>query len=252
MLSDFIQWEWPSIPPTDRIGSLNHGGQFVGYGGDSQEGSLNHPMGDDRWVKSHQAAIHKGQDKNDFIAFDVEANGGAEILGDFTLCRYFSLAQNDYGDGWDYDKTLNDQGESWWILKNSPERGRILEHPSWQQWIWHTCLLLTYEQVRIFSQRSRVFSSIKLYGQTGGEEVLKIRAEPLIIPLHSDRRPNSHSLYRPWRFREEVHYCTGQWELKKASFNLYSYWWDDLGQGYWELAHTHSLFIAILITQQMD
>ena len=46
VLSDFIQWGMTKYP-ADRYGLVlwNHGGQFVGYGGDSQEGSLNHPMG---------------------------------------------------------------------------------------------------------------------------------------------------------------------------------------------------------------
>ena len=75
VLSDFIQWGMTKYP-ADRYGLVlwNHGGQFVGYGGDSQEGSLNHPMGmtTDEVKKVIQAALSaKGEDKMDFIAFDT-------------------------------------------------------------------------------------------------------------------------------------------------------------------------------------
>ena len=129
---------------------------------------MNHPMGmtTDEVKKAIQAALSaKGQDKMDFIAFDTCLMGGAEILGDFsTFCDvFFACPELDYGDGWDYDKTLNYLKANPDVdIKNSPEKGRILEHPSWRSNGYDTqgSCCLRHEQVRIFFTALRgVFSS---------------------------------------------------------------------------------------------
>ena len=188
VLSDFIQWGMTKYP-ADRYGLVlwNHGGQFVGYGGDSQEGSLHHPMGmtTDQVKKAIQVALSaKSQDKMDFIAFDTCLMGGAEVLGDFnTLCDvFFACPELDYGDGWDYDKTLN-------YLKANPDVD-INEFARKEVEFWNAhhgaAMDMTHKvhaaydmaKYESFSQRFKEFSlQLKLYGQTGGEEVPKIRAE---------------------------------------------------------------------------
>ena len=113
VLQDFIEWGMAKYP-AERYGLVlwNHGGQFVGYGGDTQEGTLDHPMGmttDQVSTAVRQALAADGRAKMDFIGFDTCLMGGAEVLGDFnTLCDVFlACPELDYGDGWDYGATFN-------------------------------------------------------------------------------------------------------------------------------------------------
>jgi hypothetical protein len=232
VLSDFIQWGMTKYP-ADRYGLVlwNHGGQFVGYGGDSQEGSLNHPMGmtTDEVKKAIQAALSaKGQDKMDFIAFDTCLMGGAEILGDFsTFCDvFFACPELDYGDGWDYDKTLN-------YLKANPDVD-IKEFARKEVEFWNThhgaAMDMTHKvhaaydmsKYESFSQRFKEFSvQLKLYGQTGGEEVPKIRAEAThySVAQRSQAKSPTHFIDLG-DFAKKFTIAPVNAELKKASFNL--------------------------------
>ena len=232
VLSDFIQWGMTKYP-ADRYGLVlwNHGGQFVGYGGDSQEGSLNHPMGmtTDEVKKAIQAALSaKGQDKMDFIAFDTCLMGGAEILGDFsTFCDvFFACPELDYGDGWDYDKTLN-------YLKANPDVD-IKEFARKEVEFWNThhgaAMDMTHKvhaaydmaKYEPFSQRFKEFSlQLKLYGQAGGEEVPKIRAEAThySVAQRSQAKSPTHFIDLG-DFAKKIANAPVNADLKQASLNL--------------------------------
>ena len=113
VLKDFIKWGMAKYP-ADRYGLVlwNHGGQFLGYGGDTQNASLKHGMGlTTQQIRSTltDALIGTAVNKFDFIGFDTCLMGGAEVLGDFsTLCDvFFACPELDFGDGWDYAATLN-------------------------------------------------------------------------------------------------------------------------------------------------
>lgn len=232
VLSDFIQWGMTKYP-ADRYGLVlwNHGGQFVGYGGDSQEGSLHHPMGmtTDQVKKAIQVALSaKSQDKMDFIAFDTCLMGGAEVLGDFnTLCDvFFACPELDYGDGWDYDKTLN-------YLKANPDVD-INEFARKEVEFWNAhhgaAMDMTHKvhaaydmaKYESFSQRFKEFSlQLKLYGQTGGEEVPKIRAEAThySVAQRSQAKSPTHFIDLG-DFAKKFTSAAVNAELKQASFNL--------------------------------
>ena len=113
VLKDFIKWGMAKYP-AERYGLVlwNHGGQFLGYGGDTQNASLKHGMGlTTQQIRSTltDALIGTAVNKFDFIGFDTCLMGGAEVLGDFsTLCDvFFACPELDFGDGWDYAATLN-------------------------------------------------------------------------------------------------------------------------------------------------
>jgi len=232
VLSEFIQWGMTKYP-AERYGLVlwNHGGQFVGYGGDSQEGSLNHPIGmtTDQVKKAIQAALSaKGQDKMEFIAFDTCLMGGAEVLGDFnTLCDvFFACPELDYGDGWDYDKTLN-------YLKANPDVD-ISEFARKEVDFWNAhhgvAMDMTHKvhaaydmaKYESFSQRFKAFSlQLKLYGQAGGDEVPKIRAEAThySVAQRSQAKSPTHFIDLG-DFAKKITNAPVNADLKQASLNL--------------------------------
>jgi hypothetical protein len=122
VLADFLKWALRQYP-AKRYGLIfwDHGGQWEGYGGDSQDGTLE-DTGVLTTAQIAAALRAAGQDagigKWDFIAFDTCLMGGAEVLADFAAFTDFFIAcpEIDFGDGWDYTASLR------W-LKANPEAG---------------------------------------------------------------------------------------------------------------------------------
>ena len=119
-LKNFVDWSVENYP-AKRYGLVlwNHGGQFIGYGGDTQNGTLKHGKGltCGQIREALLSSLNEGNiHKFDFIGFDTCLMGATEVIADFhDLCEiYFACAELDYGDGWDYDNTLN-------YLKSNPE-----------------------------------------------------------------------------------------------------------------------------------
>jgi hypothetical protein len=103
--------------PAQRYGLIlwDHGGQWWGgYGGDTQDGTVEYPSG---YVLSTLAtAVRKGLDGAgltgsrplDFLAFDTCLLGGAEpayVLRDISRI-YIANAELDFGAGWNYQDTF--------------------------------------------------------------------------------------------------------------------------------------------------
>ena len=112
-LSEFILWSVNNFP-ADRYGLIlwNHGKQFIGFGGDSQNGTNSkfNYLTTDEIRRSIKKVINSNElNKFDFISFDSCMMGGAEILIDFhDLCNVFiACPELDFGSGWDYTSTLN-------------------------------------------------------------------------------------------------------------------------------------------------
>lgn len=110
-LKDFLNWGIQSYP-ADRYGVVfwNHGGQWEGFGGDTQDGTT-HTDGLStavirKAVKETMAA--RSLAKLDFVAFDTCLMGGAEVLVDFVDITdlFIANAELDYGDGLDYGAEL--------------------------------------------------------------------------------------------------------------------------------------------------
>ena len=117
-LTDFLNWGIQTYP-ADRYGIVfwNHGGQWEGFGGDTQDG-VTHTDGLStavirKAVKETMAS--RSVSKFDFVAFDTCLMGGAEVLVDFVdICDLFiANAELDYGDGLEYGGELK-------ILKDNP------------------------------------------------------------------------------------------------------------------------------------
>jgi hypothetical protein len=134
-LRDFVNWSAQKYP-ADRYGIIfwNHGGQWAGFGGDTDDGTGYGPLLSTAVIRKalkESMATSKIQ-KFEFAAFDTCLMGGAEVLVDFTdICEVFlANAELDYGDGLEYAGELN-------LLKNEPgmdirEFGRR-EVPIWDQ-----------------------------------------------------------------------------------------------------------------------
>ncbi len=110
-LTDFLNWGLQAYP-ADRYGLVfwNHGGQWEGFGGDTQDGTT-HTDGLStavirKAVKETMAA--RSVNKFDFVAFDTCLMGGAEVLVDFVDITdlFIANAELDYGDGLDYGAEL--------------------------------------------------------------------------------------------------------------------------------------------------
>lgn len=117
-LKDFLNWGIKTYP-ADRYGVVfwNHGGQWQGFGGDTQDGTT-HTDGLSTAVIKKALTDTLSQNnlsKLDFIAFDTCLMGGAEVLVDFVgYCDLFiANAELDYGDGLEYGGELN-------LLKQDP------------------------------------------------------------------------------------------------------------------------------------
>ncbi len=118
-LSDFIAWAAKNYP-ADRYGLVlwDHGGQWEGFGGDTQDGTLE-DTGAMTPAQVHDAIRDStkaaGIAQFDFIAFDTCLMAGAEVLADMAglTTLFIACPEIDYGDGWDYPASFG------W-LKNNP------------------------------------------------------------------------------------------------------------------------------------
>ncbi|HMJ13033.1 MAG TPA: clostripain-related cysteine peptidase [Polyangiaceae bacterium] len=102
----------------------DHGGAWsLGFGGDTQDGSLSRPRGvsvvelADALKRGLQAADVSAEPPLDFLAFDTCLMAGAEVVAEFAdLARvYIADAEIDYGAGWDYNAAFS------WLSSNSRE-----------------------------------------------------------------------------------------------------------------------------------
>jgi hypothetical protein len=100
----------------------DHGGAWsLGFGGDTQDGTLRRPRGVS--VVELSQALRSGltgagitaDPPLDFLAFDTCLMAGAEVVSEFSrLTRvYIADAEIDYGAGWDYDAAFT------WLSANS-------------------------------------------------------------------------------------------------------------------------------------
>ena len=232
VLKDFIKWGMAKYP-ADRYGLVlwNHGGQFVGYGGDTQDASLKHGQGlTTQQIRSTltEALTGTGVNKFEFIGFDTCLMGGAEVLGDFsTLCDvFFACPELDYGDGWDYGATLN-------YLKDNSEVD-ITEFARAEVGFWNAHhgdsmdqthkVHAAYDMAKYdaFAQSFKSFSEqLKLYGQAGGEEVPKLRAEAThySVSKSSEAKSSTHFIDLG-DFAGRVAKAPVNADLKLASLNL--------------------------------
>jgi len=128
-LSNFINWAIEKYP-AKKYGLVlcDHGGQWTGYGGDSQNGTYK-DFGFN-WnqyglkTKTVREAIlssfqSTGLDKFDFLSFDTCLMAGVEVLVDMHDLTdvFIACAEVDYGAGWDF-RTLN-------YLKQNPKASTI-------------------------------------------------------------------------------------------------------------------------------
>ena len=103
--------------PADRYGLIlwDHGGAWEGgYGSDSQNGTAEAPTA--MPVPQLARAVKNGLDKVgldgkrplEFFAFDTCLMGGVEVVSELENLAdvYIANAEIDYGDGWDYEKTM--------------------------------------------------------------------------------------------------------------------------------------------------
>lgn len=109
-LMDFIRWGVQTYPAR-RYGLVfwNHGGQWTGFGGDSQDGTLASGAKGILTTRQIRDALQAagpgvGVNKWEFIGFDTCLMGGVEILADFAGLAdvFIACPEIDYGDGWDY------------------------------------------------------------------------------------------------------------------------------------------------------
>ena len=113
-LIDFINWGITKYP-AKRYGLVlwDHGGQWTGYGGDSQNGTYgdfgfnwnNYGMKTKKIRDAIQTSFTStGISKFDFITFDTCLMAGVEVLVDFHDLTdvFMACAEIDYGEGWDY------------------------------------------------------------------------------------------------------------------------------------------------------
>lgn len=91
----------------------NHGGAWKdGYGGDTQNGSIQYPTGVKvSQIKQTAQSILKqvGANKFNFLAFDTCLMGNIEVVYELKDLAdvYFASAELDFGPGWDYTAALN-------------------------------------------------------------------------------------------------------------------------------------------------
>ena len=113
-LIDFINWGITKYP-AKRYGLVlwDHGGQWTGYGGDSQNGTYgdfgfswdNYGMKTKKIRDAIQTSFTStGISKFDFVTFDTCLMAGVEVLVDFHDLTdvFMACAEIDYGAGWDY------------------------------------------------------------------------------------------------------------------------------------------------------
>ena len=232
VLQAFIEWGMAQYP-AERYGLVlwNHGNQFIGYGGDSQEGKFKHPEGMTTTEVNQairQALAASGQSKLEFIGFDTCLMGGAEVLGDFsTLCDvFFACPELDYGDGWDYTATLS-------YLKANPDV-EIKEFAKAEVGFWNAhhgeAMDVTHkvhaaydmEKYDAFALSFKSFSEqLKLYAISGGEIVPKLRAEATHYSISNRSQAKSPTHFIDLGdFAKKLSSTPVNSDLKNASLNL--------------------------------
>ena len=232
VLKDFIKWGMAKYP-AERYGLVlwNHGGQFLGYGGDTQNASLKHGTGlTTQQIRSTltEALTGTAVDKFDFIGFDTCLMGGAEVLGDFnTLCDVFlACPELDYGDGWDYGATFN-------YLKDNPDVD-ITTFGREEVGFWDAHHGEAMDQTHkvhaaydmgkydAFALNFQSFAEqLKFYGQAGGEEVPRLRAEATHYSVSQITQIKSATHFIDLGdFAKKVANASVGTDLKVASLNL--------------------------------
>ncbi|HEY6561006.1 MAG TPA: clostripain-related cysteine peptidase [Polyangiaceae bacterium] len=123
VIADLTEAVFEEYPARKRgIILWDHGGAWsLGFGGDTQDGTLQRPRGVS--VVELSEALTDGLDRAgidatpplDFLAFDTCLMAGAEVVSEFSkLARvYIADAEIDYGAGWDYDAAFS------WLSANS-------------------------------------------------------------------------------------------------------------------------------------
>ncbi len=110
-LRDFLNWGIQTYP-ADRYGLVlwNHGGQWEGFGGDTQDGTGKTDGLTTAVIRKavRESMAARSLSKFDFVAFDTCLMGGAEVLVDFVDITdlFIANAELDYGDGLDYGAEL--------------------------------------------------------------------------------------------------------------------------------------------------
>lgn len=111
VLTDFIAWAIKKYP-ADRYGLVmwDHGGQWKGFGGDTQDGTTHGPGMNTATIRTavSSAMSATGLKKWEFFAYDTCLMGGAECLPDVIGLTdvYIACPEIDYGPGWDYTGAL--------------------------------------------------------------------------------------------------------------------------------------------------
>ena len=232
VLKDFIKWGMAKYP-AERYGLVlwNHGGQFLGYGGDTQNASLKHGVGlTTQQIRSTltDALIGTAVNKFDFIGFDTCLMGGAEVLGDFsTLCDvFFACPELDFGDGWDYAATLN-------YLKANPDVD-MATFGREEVGFWNSHHGEAMDQTHkvhaaydmgkydAFAISFKLFSGqLKEYGLTDGDVIPRLRAEAThySISNRSEAKSPTHFIDLG-DFAKNIANAPVNADLKNASLNL--------------------------------
>lgn len=113
VLEGFLDWGLTNYS-ADRYGLVlwDHGGQWMGFGGDRDNGKLklNRPNMKSSDIKKSALKLLNahGLTKFDFFSYDACVMAGAEILVDVhQICDvYIANPELDYGDGWDYQSVF--------------------------------------------------------------------------------------------------------------------------------------------------
>ncbi|MDP7009938.1 MAG: clostripain-related cysteine peptidase [Verrucomicrobiota bacterium] len=232
VLRDFIKWGMAKYP-ADRYGLVlwNHGGQFLGYGGDTQNASLKHGQGlTTQQIRSTitEALTGTGVNKFEFVGFDTCLMGGAEVLDDFsTLCDVFiACPELDFGDGWDYAATLN------YLKANSEADMKTFGRQEVGFWNAHhgeamdqthkVHAAYDMEKYDAFALSFKAFSEqLKLYGLADGDIIPKLRAEATHYSISNRSQTKSPTHFIDLGdFAKKLANAPVNADLKNASLNL--------------------------------
>jgi hypothetical protein len=174
------------------------------------------------------ALIGTAVNKFDFIGFDTCLMGGAEVLGDFnTLCDVFlACPELDYGDGWDYGATFNylkDNSDVDIMTFGREEVGFWDAHHGEAMDQTHK-VHAAYDMGKYdaFALDFQSFAEqLKLYGEAGGEEVPRLRAEATHYSVSQPSEAKSRTHFIDLGdFAGKVATAPVNADLKKASLNL--------------------------------
>lgn len=108
VLQEFLEWGFKAYP-ADRYALVlsDHGGQWEGFGGDTQDGTLDDTRGltPVEIAQTVRTAMKNcGVKSLAFFGFDACLMGAIEVMDCFDgVCeQYIGCPEVDYGDGWDY------------------------------------------------------------------------------------------------------------------------------------------------------